>query len=81
MYKISVMVAKSLNASFSMKPPPDNQWGSITSKCKKSRGCIVLRYNNCLDGVKVWDGMMGLVHQDKVDAAVGTIFYVKVSSE
>ena len=24
-----------------------------------------------------WNGMMGLLYQDKVDTAVGTIFYVK----
>ena len=32
-----------------------------------------------IEGSQSWDGMMGLVYQDKVDAAVGTIFYVKVS--
>ena len=30
----------------------------------------------CLDGEKQWNGMMGLLYKDKVDAAVGTIFYV-----
>ena len=29
------------------------------------------------EGAKVWDGMMGLLYEDKVDAAVGTIFYLK----
>ena len=29
MYKVTKLVAASLNASFSLDPPPDNQWGSI----------------------------------------------------
>ena len=29
------------------------------------------------EGAKVWDGMMGLLFEDKVDAAVGTIFYLQ----
>ena len=76
MNRVSHLLAQSLRASFSLDPPPDRQWGAIDHRGE----CKILKifYHLILgDGEEYWNGMMGLLHQDKVDAAVGTIFYVK----
>ena len=81
MYKVVKLLAASLGASFSLQPPADRQWGAIKIKGFLPPPVITVISSQSFiftDGKKFWDGMMGLVYDDKVDAAVGTIFYLKV---
>ena len=80
MHKVAQLLASSLGASFSLQAPADKQWGAITLKGLYSLFQIFQECQSFIfhaGGTKVWDGMMGLVFDDKVDAAVGTIFYLK----
>ena len=80
MHKVAQLLASSLGASFSLQAPADKQWGAITIKGLYSLLQISQESQSFIfhaGGTKVWDGMMGLVFDDKVDAAVGTIFYLK----
>ena len=79
MYKVVKLLASSLGASFSLQPPADRQWGAIKIKGFLPPSVISSQSLIFTDGKKFWDGMMGLVYDDKVDAAVGTIFYLKVN--
>ena len=78
MHKVAQLLASSLGASFSLQAPADRQWGAINIKGFLASPVITqARVSFFTDGEKVWDGMMGLLYDDKVDAAVGTIFYLK----
>ena len=78
MHKVAQLLASSLRASFSLQAPADRQWGAINIKGFLASPVITqVRVSLFTDGKKVWDGMMGLLYDDKVDAAVGTIFYLK----
>ena len=79
MHKVAQLLASSLGASFSLQPPADRQWGAIKIKGFLHPPVISSQSFIFTDGKKFWDGMMGLVYDDKVDAAVGTIFYLKVN--